>query len=456
MTADSALVFGFCLLLIVFLVFYLLEIRRAIRSRRLRELERLFDAGIADIRRSQLKPALTMALQSLQQADEIVRRGRQRISSLAPVVPPPVVGVVEASELQARMVECLEQDYKGWKIGGDEELLVGLVDAGGHRLPELLQQTVASSRNPMGERPGELAAIAKHVFGKVADSKENSGVVVDPGQRVLDPHDVGRASVDGTGTGGGAVRGGRFRSVPILGPLIQRGSYRKAQRAYEAATVRLKAAEDESMRKTYERYREVALDQTVVFKNQVRDIPLPSESSAIQEVAAGIGRAAQEDYQSECQAVRDAAETAAADGGDKWYYRVIGLGMWSEAERLLADKVDKEIGAVDARYRPLIQAGDLSTSYMERVGRATALDRGALARTVERAATRIEVLLRQDLEEFVVWSSGAKVAHEQSLKRLIEVVGSESDRHAKEMDAWAGRLHALREEVEREAGMAGA
>jgi hypothetical protein len=416
----------------------------------LRELERLFDSAIADIRRSQLKPALTMALQSLQQADEIVRRGRQRISSLAPVVPAPVDGAADASELQARMVECLEQDYKGWKIGGAEELLVGLVDAGGHRLPELLQQTVASARNPMGERSGQLEAIAKHVFGKVADAKENA--VVDSGHGVVEPRDVAPASPDGIGTGTG--RSGRLRSVPILGSFIQRGSQRKARRAYEAATVKAKAAEDDSMRETYERYREAALEQAAAFKNQVRDIPLPSESSAIQEVAAGIARAAREDYESECREVRDAAETAA--GNDKWYYRAIGLGMWSEAKRLLADKVETEIGAIDGIYSPLIQASDLSVLYMERVSRATALESGSLARAVERAATRIEVLLRQDLEEFVLWTSGAKLAHEQSLKKLIEVVGSESDRHAKEMDAWADRLHILREEMEREAGMAGA
>ena len=420
----------------------------------MRELERLFDSATADIRRSQLKPALTMALQSLQQADEIVRRGRQRISSLAPVVPPSVAGAVDASELQARMVECLEQDYKGWKIGGAEELLVGLVDAGGHRLPELLRQTVASARNPAGDPPRELAAIAKHVFGKVADQQENTGAVAHSGLGALEPRDVPRASLDGIGTG--AVRGGRFRSVPILGSFIQRGSQRKARRDYEAAVAGAKTAEDESMRKTYERYREVALEQAAVFKNQVRDIALPSESSAIREVAAGIGRAAQEDYESECREVRDAAETAAADGGDKWYYRAIGLGMWSEAKRLLADKVEKEISAIDGRYSPLIPAGDLSVPYMERVSRSIALDHGSLARAVERAATRIEVLLRQDLEEFVLWTSGAKLAHEQSLKKLIEVVGCESDRHAKEMDAWADRLHTLREEMEREAGLPGA
>jgi hypothetical protein len=368
------------------------------------------------------------------------------------VVPPPLDGAANASELQARMVECLEQDYKGWKIGGAEELLVGLVDAGGHRLPELLQQTVASARNPMGERPGELAAIAKHVFGKVTDQREDVGAVVDSRQAVLEPHDVDRASPDGIGTGTG--RGGRLRSVPILGSFIQRGSQRKARRAYEAATVKAKAAEDDSMRETYERYREVALEQAAIFKKQVIDIALPSESSAIQEVAAGIAKAAREDYESECREVRDAAETAA--GTDKWYYRAIGLGMWSEAKRLLADKVEQEISAIDGRYSPLIPAGDPSVPYMERVSRATALESGSLARAVERAASRIEVLLRQDLEEFVLWTSGAKLAHEQSLKKLIEVVGCESDRHAKEMDAWADRLHTLREEMEREAGMAGA
>jgi hypothetical protein len=169
-----------------------------------------------------------------------------------------------------------------------------------------------------------------------------------------------------TRTGKGAVRGGLFRSIPIVGPLVgaflgrrstdhaetsnqlkatdqpksvdhlRRESYRTARRAYESAVSSAKSAEDESMRKTYRRYREVALEQAAVFRSQIEDFLLPTESSAIKDMAASIRRAAQDDYQSECQAVRMAAEAAAKDRPDAWLYTMLGLGTSRGAERLLA------------------------------------------------------------------------------------------------------------------------
>lgn len=534
MTADRLLVFVFCSLLVAFLVFYLLAVRRSIRNRRLREVEGLFDSGIARSRRTPLGPGFGAALTLLEQGEEIVRRGRESISALAPVVPPPVSGGADAGELRSRMVECLEQDYQGWKVGGAEEFLHGLVGGGGEGIPELLGEMVASLKDRMAEGAGEFLEIAKHVFpGTVADPKENAGAVgegaeglLEQGDGLLEPQDAsgasdaaqvsgsnqgggidaggidrtgteipktevpiatvgvsavsegkfverrrttpgqafGDASLGVAGTGGGAVSGSRFRSIPIVGPLVgaflgrratdlKRRSDRKVRRAYEEAAASAKSAEDESMRKTYERYRQMALEEAAVFESGIGDFPLPSESVAIKEVATSIRRAAQEDYQSECRAVRDARETAATDGADPWYYPVIGLGIASELQRLLTDKMETEIADLDAEYRPLTRMDDLSIPYMKRVSRATAREGGTLERAVERAAIRIDIFLRKELEDFVLWSSEAKVAREQSLKKLIEVVGRESDRHAKEMDGWVSRLHSLKEEVDREAGL---
>jgi hypothetical protein len=530
MTADSLLVFGFCSILIAFLVFYLLADRRAIRNRRLRKVEGLFDSATARTRRLQLNAAFNEALSLLEQGDDIVRRGREGISSLAPVVPPPVSAEADASELRSRMVECLEQDFKAWKIGGTEEFLHGLVDASGQGVPELLQETLASLKDRMAEHPGELLEIAKHVFGTILDPKENAGAAIDHGQALVEPQNAvgvsdavqvsgstpeggvdaggidspgiespgiessgietpivavevaapgerrrgdrrrstpgrayGNASLDGTGTGGGAVPGGRFRSIPILGPLVgaflgrrvtdfKRRPDRDVRRAYESAVAGAKSAEDESMRKTYEKYREVAIEQAAVFESQIREFPLPSESPGIGELVASMGRAAQEDYRSESHGVRVASERAVAESSDAWFETMLGLGISREARRLLAGKIEREITILDAEYGPFTHADELSIQYLERVGRTAVREGGALERAVERAAIRIELGLPQSLEEFVLWSIGARVAHEQSLKKLIEAINGEAQRHAKEMDARISRLNSLKEELDREVG----
>jgi hypothetical protein len=131
---------------------------------------------------------------------------------------------------------------------------------------------------------------------------------------------------------------------------------------------------------------------------------------------------------------------------------MLGLGISREARRLLAGKIEREITILDAEYGPFTHADELSIQYLDRVGRTAVREGGALERAVERAAIRIELGLPQSLEEFVLWGIGARVAHEQSLKKLIEAINGEAQRHAKEMDARISRLNSLKEELDREVG----
>lgn len=519
---DLLIILGSCLTAAL-LAGYLIKIRPSIRNRRVRKVEHTFESNLATSRRCPTTSSRSAIVSSIRQVDDVVRRGKQRISSLAPVVPPADNGVSDTSELRSAMIDCLQEDYKGWALGGSEEFLYAILQISGHSTPELLVQVLESIKNRVAEHPGEILTIGTHILRVVAKpSVENTDQLIEYCQGFFEPHemlvidgaelsgfvtdggsdalgvdfsgvpvitafrsflreysllDKGRTtptralknvSLDVSGTGIGGLIGTFLIPIPIVGTVVgavllrsltdhfKRGPYRKALKAYESGAASAKPLEAQSMRKMYRGYRDKALELTTVFRSELEDFCLPSESPAMKAIAADIRRAAKDDCQLARSEVRSCAEATLGSHDDTWYDHLLGLAISPRLRTILDNRVQRELGVIDARYLPLIEAGDSIVYCLERASRTPLAEGGALVDAIEQGTVRINTLLHQCMEDFVLWSGKAKILHQQSLQRLIETIKEESTRHSREMDEWINRLRSLKEAVDLEAGRLGA